>query len=244
MAGCDEPGASAPTRAALVDELRRRLTFTDRPATQSLVLVILLWYGIQIGTLYLGWTDDQLQWVFTTASFPELSPGLLLAIVSHAFPPNMTHLLGNSGFLWLFAGESEQHMGAIEVLTFFVATALVSVTVSSAVTGDSTLGASGGALAFVGFYGAHLLLVHRDRLALDTSGYGPLDEGALRTYWQGALLLFPIGFGLFMIGQHVGPVPAGRADVIGHSVGLMLGVGYAVGREWHQDRETFREDTV
>jgi len=48
-------------------------------------------------------------------------------------------------------------MSGLEVLTFFVVTGLVSVTVNMAVTGDSTLGASGGALAFVGFYRANPL---------------------------------------------------------------------------------------
>ncbi|WP_324666076.1 rhomboid family intramembrane serine protease [Haloarcula sediminis] len=229
MAGCDASVASA-ARPSLVDELRRRVTFQERPATQLLVLVLLLWFGVQLGTLYLGWTVQQWQWVFTTESFPALSPGLVLATISHN-PANVTHVLANVALLWLFAGESEQHMSGVEIMGFFVVTALVSVTVNTTVTGDSTLGASGGALAFVGFYGAHLLFAHRDGLALDTSDYGALDKGALRAYWQGALLLFPPGFALFTIGQYTGVVPAGRVAVIGHFVGLVLGVGYAVGRD-------------
>ena len=218
-------------RPAFLNELRRRFSFQKRPATLSLVLVILVWYGIEIGTLYLGWTVAEWQWMFTTESFPVLSPGLVFAIISHD-PGNATHILANIAVLWLFAGESEQHMSSPEVVGFFVATALASVTVSSAVTGDSTLGASGGALAFVGFYGAHLFLTHRDTLALDTSDYEVLDEAALRAYWQGALLLFPIGFGLFELVRFVGLVPAGETAVLGHLVGLMLGGGYALGREW------------
>jgi membrane associated rhomboid family serine protease len=229
MAGCD-PSVASAARPSLVDELRRRLTFENRPVTQSLVLVLLVWFGIQLVTLSLGWTVAQWQWVFTTESFPALSPDLVLAIISHD-PASVTHLLGNVAFIWLFAGESEQHMGGGEVLGFFIATALASVLVSSAVTGDSTLGASGGALAFVGFYGAHLILAHRDSLALDASDYGPVDPGALRAYWQGVLLLLPIGFILFTIGQYTGVVPDGRTAVIGHLAGLVLGVGYAVGRE-------------
>ncbi|WP_324665746.1 rhomboid family intramembrane serine protease [Haloarcula sediminis] len=228
MAGCNASVASTD-RPSLVDGVRRRLTFQERPATQALVLVLLLWFGVQLGTLYLGWTVAQWQWVFTTDSFPALSPGLVLASISHD-PANVTHILGNVTLFWLFAGESEQHLSGVEVLGFFVATALVSVTVGSAVTGDSMLGASGGVLAFVGFYGAHLLVTHRGGLALDTSDYGPLDEGALRAYWQSALLLFPPEFLLFTLGQYAGVVPAGRVAVIGHLVGLVLGVGYGVGR--------------
>lgn len=36
---------------------------------------------------------------------------------------------------------------------------------------------------------------------------------------------------VFTLGQHAGVVPAGRTAVIGHLVGVMSGVGYAVGRE-------------
>lgn len=229
MAGCDR-GVESVSRRSLVDEVHRRLTFQERPATLSLVLVVLVWYGVEFGTLYLGWTMQQWQWVFTTDSFPALSPGLVFAIISHD-PTNARHIFANVAFLWLFGGESEQHMSSVELVGFFVATALVSVTVNSAVTGDSTLGASGGALAFVGFYGAHLFLAHRDALALDVSDYAPLEEGALRAYWQGALLLFPIGVALFTIGQYTGVLPAGQVAVIGHLVGLVLGVGYAGGRK-------------
>src|SRR6056297_3387037 len=112
-------------RLSIVDEFSHRLTFNQRRATQSLVLSILMWYLVQIGTLYLGWTVEQWQWLFTAASFPALSPGLVFAIISHMPLPNVTHLLGNVAFLWLFAGESEQHMRGAEVLWFFVATALV-----------------------------------------------------------------------------------------------------------------------
>jgi len=224
MAGCDMSVASA-ARPALVNECRRRLTFQERPATQSLGLVLLLWYGVEIVMLYLGWTVAQWQWVFTTESFPALSPGLVLATISHD-PANVTHVLGSVGFIWLFAGESEQHMRGFEVLGFFLATGLVSVTVNTAVTGESTLGASGGALAFVGFYGAHLLLAHRDALAVDTSDDGPVDMGALRA----AAVLLPVGFGLFELVRYAGVVPAGETAVLGHLVGLVVGAGYAVGR--------------
>ena len=86
--------------------------------------------------------------------FPAFSPGLVLTIISHD-PPNVTCICENVAFIWLFAGESEQHMRVAEILSFVGATALVSVTVSTAVTGNSTPGASGGALAFRGVYGSN-----------------------------------------------------------------------------------------
>jgi membrane associated rhomboid family serine protease len=216
--------------SALVDELRQRLTFENRLATESLLLVILLWYGVQLGVLYLGWTVEQWQWTFTTESFPQLSPGLVLAIISHDPPPNVTHILGNVAFLWLFAGESEQHMRRVEVVGFFVATALVSVTVSTALTGDSTLGASGGALAFAGFYGTHLYLAHWDSTELETMERTWREAATLRAYWRVAIVALPLALIAYGIGQYVGLVPVGRTDVVGHLVGVMLGAGYAVGR--------------
>ena len=80
------------------------------------------------------------------------------------------------------------------------------------------------------------MLAHRDALALDTSESGPVDVGALRAYWQEALLLFPIGFGLFELVRYAGVVPAGEAAVLGHLVGLGVGVGYAVGQRLVQER--------
>jgi len=233
MAGCNVSmkHIGALPQLPLVDEFYRRLTFRKRRATQSLILTILLWYVLQIGTLYLGWTVEQWQWLFTTSSFPALSPGLVFAIISHDLPPNVTHLLGNVAFLWLFAGESEQHMRSREVLGFFLATAIVAVTVSTAVTGQSTLGASGGALAFVSFYSTHLCLAHQDSLDLDVGDYNWGEPAALRAYWQVALLLLPIGFIMFMLGQSIGLFPVGRADVVGHLVGITLGAGYAIIRD-------------
>jgi membrane associated rhomboid family serine protease len=218
--------------SVLVDAFRRRLTFENREGTQSLVLVILVWYSIQVGVVYLGWSVERLQWAFTTESFPQLSPGLVLAIISHDLPPNVTHILGNVAFLWLFAGESEQHMRRIEVVGFFVVTALVSVTVSTVLTGDSTLGASGGALAFVGFYGTHLYLTQWDSAELDAMDRAWREPLKLRVCWRVAIVVSPLALVGYAVGQYIGLVPAGRTDVIGHLVGVVLGVGYAVGRRW------------
>jgi membrane associated rhomboid family serine protease len=217
---------------ALINEFRRRLAFENRLATEALLLVILLWYAFQTAVVYLGWSVEQLQWAFTTESFPEFSPGLLLAIISHDLPPNVTHVLGNVAFLWLFAGESEQHMRGVEVIGFFIATALVSVTVSTAVTGDSTLGASGGALAFVGFYGTHLYLAHWDSTELEAMDNAWLEPAKLRVIWRVAIVASPLALAVYAVGQYIGIAPVGRTDVIGHLVGVVLGVGYAVGREW------------
>jgi len=52
--------------------------------------------------------------------------------------------------------------------------------------------------------------------------------GALRA----AAVLLPAGFGLFELVRYAGIVPAGETAVLGHLVGLVLGVGYAVGRKW------------
>jgi membrane associated rhomboid family serine protease len=215
---------------ALVNEFRRRCTFENRLATQALVLTILLWYGVQIGVVLLGWSVEQFQWAFTTESFPEFSPGLVLAIISHDLPPNVAHVLGNVAFIWLFAGESEQHMCRVEVVGFFVATALASVTISTVLTGNSTLGASGGALAFVGFYGAHLYLAHWDPEELEAMDHTWCKPAKLRACWRVAMVITPLAFVVYSVGQYANLVPVGQVDVIGHLVGVVLGIGYAVAR--------------
>lgn len=88
MAGCNVlmKHLGALPQLPLVDKPYQRLTFRKRRATQSLTLTILLWYVLRIGTLYLGWTVEQWQWLFTTASFTVLSPGLVFAIISHDPP--------------------------------------------------------------------------------------------------------------------------------------------------------------
>jgi membrane associated rhomboid family serine protease len=212
---------------AIVDGIRRRVTFKRRIATESLILVILLWYLFQIATLYLGWGAEMIQWFFTTESFPALSPGLFLSIISHDFPPNVTHVLGNIAFLWLFAGESEQHMDRLEVISFFVVTALAAVIVGTATSGTNTLGASGGAFAFIGFYCIHLPLEHREEFDLKVSEYGAFSYEKLRAHWQVCLLLTPAVLFSALVGQQIGLLPAGRADVVGHLTGFLCGVGYA-----------------
>jgi membrane associated rhomboid family serine protease len=147
-----------PHRKRVTDEFLTRFFFQDRLETGLLVTVIMVWYLVQIGVLFHGWDKELIQWVFTTESFPVPSPGLFFAIISHAFPPQLTHLFGNVALLWLFAGESEQHMRRAEVVGFFVVAALAAVLIGTAVSGDSTMGASGGVLAFIGFYCVHMVL--------------------------------------------------------------------------------------
>lgn len=222
--------ATNSSQLLIADALRRRLAFEHRPATKSLLVVVLLWYGVESIALAAGWPAHKLAWAFTTASFPHLSPGLVFAIISHTPPPNVTHLLGNIAFLWLFAGESEQHMHRYEVVGFFVTTAWASVIVSTAIRGTGTMGASGGALAFVGFYGIHRFLGHRDTLGLDTRTYSWREPAALRSCWQILVLLLPAAIMLYSAGQWIGVVDSGRVDVLGHLLGLGLGVCYAVWR--------------
>jgi len=112
MAGCnvsiDRTGVS--TQLSIVDALHRRLTFRQRQAKQSLAPSVLLWCIFQIGTLYLDWTGEQWQWLFTASSFPAQSLGLVFAIISHVPPPNVTHLPGN------VAGYSPARMSSTGVV--------------------------------------------------------------------------------------------------------------------------------
>ena len=219
-----------PGRGRVADAVLSRFYFQNRFATGLLITVIMLWYLVQIGVLFLGWEKELIQWMFTTASFPRPSPGLFLAVVSHAFPPNMTHLFGNVAVLWVVAGESEQHMLRSEVIGFFAMTGLAAVLVGTAVSGDSTLGASGAAFGFLGYYCIHMILRHRDEFRFEALTTGGPAETPLRTYWGLMLVLMPAVLVPYLLGQLAGLIPAGRADIIGHLTGFLCGMGYAVFR--------------
>jgi len=209
----------------IADGIRTRLRFEDRLATGYLALTIMLWYLVQIGVVFLGGDKAFIQWMFTTQSFPALSPGLFFSIISHAFPPRLTHLFGNVAMLWLFGGECEQHLGKVELVGFFVVTSLASVSLGTAVSGQNTLGASGGILAFVGFYCVHMVGTHREVFDFET-----LTEAGsmgLRTYWGVILALTPIVLILYSVGQIIGLLPVSRTDAIGHLTGVLCGIGYA-----------------
>lgn len=223
-------GIDWSSRERIIPAIHSRLVFQDRLATELIITAILLWYFFQLAVLFISRDMGLVKWMFTTESFPALSPGLVLAIISHAYPPRVTHLFGNIAFLWLFAGESEQHMGTLEVSVFFVVTAQVSVLTGTAISGGSTMGSSGGVLAFLGFYCIHMVLEHRNEFELETLESKGLSNTSLRTYWGLALLLTPIVLVPYMVGQHVGFISAGRTDVIGHLTGFLCGVGYAVVR--------------
>lgn len=216
-----------PHRKRVANAVLIRFFFRNRLGTGFLVTVIMVWYLVQIGVLFLGWDKELIQWVFTTESFPVPSPGLFFAIISHAFPPQLNHLFGNVALLWLFAGESEQHMRRAEVVGFFGVTALAAVLIGTAVSGDSTMGASGGVLAFIGFYCVYMVLKHRDEFKFDALTSGGPTNTPLRTYWGLILVLTPIVLVPYMLGQLAGLLPVGRADIVGHLVGFLCGMGYA-----------------
>jgi len=219
-----------PGRGRVVDAVRSRFFFEDRVATGLLITVVMVWYLVQVGVLFLGWEKELIQWVFTTASFPALSPGLFLAVISHAFPPDLTHLFGNVAVLWVVAGECEQHMRRVEVIGFFAVIGLAAVLVGTAVSGGSTLGASGGALGFLGYYCIHMVLKHRDEFEFEALITGGPSETPLRTYWGLMVVLTPVVLVPYMLGQLFGLIPAGRADIVGHLTGFLCGVTYAVVR--------------
>jgi membrane associated rhomboid family serine protease len=141
------------------------------------------------------------------------------------------HLLGNVALLWLFAGDSEQHLSPRGVIGCFLVTAVPAVLVGTALSGKSTMGASGGVFGFIGFYCLHMALEHRDTLEFDALTDGGPGKVTFRIYWSVILVALPIALLVALVGQLVGLVPVGRADVVGHLTGLLCGMSYAVARE-------------
>lgn len=216
-----------PSRERVFSVLQRRVLFQKRLVTMWIIAVVLLWYLFEIAILIIGWEIERLQWLLTTESFPALSPGLFFAIISHRPPPYYAHLLSNIVGLWLFAGESEQHMSKVEVGVFFVATSWLSVLAGTAVLGENTMGASGGVLAFVGFYCVHMVLEHREKLRLYPLRSTAEADPSLRTYGGFFVVLTPVVGIPYLLGQLAGIIPAGQADVVGHLTGFLCGIVYA-----------------
>jgi membrane associated rhomboid family serine protease len=227
--------SSEELRDELYQIFTKRVVFQSRLATGGIIAVILFWYLFQIAVLFAGWSPELILWVFTTESFPVLSPGLFLAIISHSFFPQVTHVMANVAMLWVFAGESEQHMRRWTVVLFFMTAGLISVLGSTAISGSNTLGASGAALAFVGFYSTHRFLDHRGQLRLDLVKHGPVASDSLRVYWDVSLVIVPLVLLLYFLAQWTGQIPSGRTDVLGHSIGLVYGIVYAILRTQFTD---------
>ncbi|MDS0280354.1 rhomboid family intramembrane serine protease [Halomicroarcula sp. S1AR25-4] len=217
--------------ARFVRGLRRRVFLQDRLATGVLVLGLLLWYVGQLWALEAGWSRASLQWWFTTTDYPTLSPGLVLASLSHSFV-SPRHLLANVAVLWLVGGDSEQWMGRWEVLAFFALTGVVAVVLSTVLTNQGTMGASGAAYAFVGFYCVHTVVARCDTFSLSRVPPFAVTVAWVRAFWNVMLTIAPVVFAAKFFGQWTGIVAAGRSDSVGHLLGLVCGVLYAVGRQY------------
>jgi membrane associated rhomboid family serine protease len=89
------------------------------------------------------------------------------------------------------------------------------------------MGASGGVLAFIGFYSVHMVHNHRDEFEFDALTSGGPTNTPLRTYWGLILMLTPIVLVPYMFGQLTGFIPVDQADIVGHLIGFLCGIVYA-----------------
>lgn len=215
------------TWSLLVERLRPRSSFRNRPATKIIVVAILAWYLVQLTVWIAGLDAETLQWLFTTRSFPDFSPGLLFAGISHSYPNDLGHLFANVATIWVFTGESEPHLGSTRSVGLFVVTAVLSVNIGTLLDGRYTLGASGAALAFVSFYVIHSILEHREALPVNINTSENLAMDVLQRVWNLVIwcavpLLIAIS-----LAQLSGLVAAGNTDVYGHLTGILCGVAYA-----------------
>lgn len=199
------------------------------------MFVIVTWYYAQIAAqLLLNWNSARLAYWFTTNTTMTLTPGMVLALISHAFLPNIGHILGNLLGLAIVGGASERHMSPKEFLGFFVVIGYSSIHLSTFFTPNGTFGASGAIFGYVGFYSIHMLCRHRERLAFQKYDWEilPTDKQTRRYYKGMLVLLVPPMLFVFFSGQLYGVFSAGRSDVFGHLVGLVLGILWALWRGW------------
>lgn len=91
---------------------------------------------------------------------------------------------------------------------------------------QNTMGASGGVLAFVGFYCVHMVLEHREKLRLYPLWSTAEADPSLRTYGGLFLVLTPLVVIPYLLGQLAGIIPAGQSDIVGHLTGFLCGIAY------------------
>lgn len=148
----------------------------------------------------------------------QLTLGIILAPFSHG---SISHLAVNIGLLLLFGWVSEAAMSRKEFLIYFLLVAYAStvsqVVVSVVTTGDAgTLGVSGAAYSFPGFYGVWgFLRARRENKPVLTETF------VLSSVIVSLLIPFVL-IGVIDIVPQSGTPPA----KVTHSVGFALGLAY------------------
>lgn len=198
--------------------------------TAVLVGLLTGWFALElVAFATLPWTGEEFGYWLSSNPSQLWTPGTVFAPLSHA---GALHFLANVGVISLYGTTAESHLSRQEFLAFVVVVGYGSLHASSLLTMQATMGASAAALGLVGFYHTHLLLAHRDDLVFyKTDGKVlPTDAQTRQLYLGLVSLLGPPAIAGWSVLQAFGVVDAGRADPLGHLLGLLLGVTYALGR--------------
>lgn len=195
---------------------RRASVRRVRPVTLALAALLVGWYGFEL-YVRARVPEPTFIWLFAATAPAPLSPGLVLAPISHG---SVVHLANNVIVLLLFGGLVEGHLGPGRYLGLFVGAGLAAVLAqvaaySLAGVAGATLGASGAAFALATFLGWHYFHHHAD---------DPRESTVARLTYLVALggTAFPVAA---LVGAAVGVGSSGGA-VYGHLVGALCGVGY------------------
>lgn len=126
-------------------------------ATVSVVLVLIVWYLVEILYIVTGGSPAGFRYWFAATSVTDVTPGLFLSTFSHSIANSVflfsQHLISNVVFILIIGRLVERHIRVRAYIVYFVSIATlatISATAISQATGDasSSLGASGAAFGF------------------------------------------------------------------------------------------------
>lgn len=195
---------------------------------------MLLWYSVQIIVAdRFGFGIDEIRHWFKLSVTGGVTPGWLVAGISHRFPPYFGHLGRNVLLLAVFGGMAERHLTSRQYLGFFFGVGFLTLFLDSAywwVQGINAfvMGASGAVFGLTGFYCYHSVRHHEDLLS-----FSPEETGfdGFRQFARTMLvILVPILVTGVLIAELLGIKHSGDSATFAHLSGLLLGfvLDYAV----------------
>lgn len=195
-----------------------------RQLTVGLATFFIIWYSLQLSILHL-FGDDVARWWFYFEHQPNLiSPGVVLAPVSHDLS-TLSHLAGNVIVLLIAGGIVEPHIGKKRILTLVIGLGYLSIYFANATIAIHQkwmlAGASGGILALWAYAG---LWMRYDAAKLLSEGITLSRRGVEGLGSVVLLLGIPALFfhQLTLVDQ----------PHSGHIIGLLLGVLYYIGEHY------------
>jgi membrane associated rhomboid family serine protease len=203
----------------LTEWVKRRLY------TIGLVVMLVLWYGVQLLVASQVGVESAVKWFYFTS---KPGTGWLFSPISHNMD-DPTHLLGNAVVLFIGGSVIEPHLSPRNYLSVFFTLSVVSTivpAVGAIIFVDPpwlVAGASGGAYGlwvFASVYRSNLVLEARDVLQLNRS-FEPRHSIEL--------LMIVLGILLVILVPTTDVLSQNRTNIVAHVSGMLSGLIVSIG---------------